>query len=126
MHYKVFEDFFGTSNPFIEGARAEDAKLEEELAKTNEQYREKDIEVTLDCELGEFYNGSIKEFNFARKEMLSETTGSVVNADRMQVTVLPGFSEETRVVFERKGHESFGAHASDLVIKFKQVPLDKF
>ena len=79
--------------------------------------------MVLDCELSEFYNGSIKEINFARKNMLSETTGSVVNADRMQVTVLPGFNEETRLVYERKGHESFGAHPSDLVIKFKQVPM---
>ena len=73
--------------------------------------------------MSEFYNGSIKEINFARKNMLSETTGSVVNADRMQVTVLPGFNEETRLVYERKGHESFGAHPSDLIIKFKQVPM---
>ena len=79
--------------------------------------------MTLDCDLREFYNGSIKDISFARKCMLSETTGSVVNADRMQVAVLPGFNEETRLVYKRKGHESFGAHPSDLVIKFKQMPI---
>ena len=125
-HFKTFLDFFGTSSPYVAGGRAEDAKLDSELAALDKQHRAEDIEVTLDCELSDFYNGSIKEINFARKNMLSETTGSVVNADRMQVTVLPGFNEETRLVYQHKGHESFGALPSDLVIKFKQTPLANF
>ena len=32
QHFKVFLNFFGTSSPYIEGARAEDAKFEGELA----------------------------------------------------------------------------------------------
>ena len=50
--------------------------------------------------------------------MLSSTSGSVVNAERMQITVLPGYSAETELVFENRGHESYGAHPSNLVIKF--------
>lgn len=58
--------------------------------------------------------------------MLSQTSGSVVNADRFEVTVHPGFSEETKLVYEGRGHESFGAHPSNLIIKFSQKPLANF
>ena len=50
--------------------------------------------------------------------MLSQTQGSVVNSERFDVTVHPGFSEDTQLVYEGRGHESFGAHSSNLVIKF--------
>jgi len=36
-----------------------------------------------------------------------------------EVTVQPGFNEETRLVFKAKGNEARGHQASDLVIKFK-------
>lgn len=68
----------------------------------------------------------MKEVSLARKQMLSETTGSVINAENFNVTVLPGFSEDTRMVFEGRGHESFGAHPSNLVIKFCQKPMPNY
>ena len=68
----------------------------------------------------------MKEVNYARKQMLSVTEGSVINADRFQVCILPGFSESTKLVFEGKGHESFGARPSNLIVKFKQVPLQNY
>ena len=93
-HYKVFEDFFGCANPFIEQPTS-DAANQEELAKIDADNRETDIVVTLECELYEFFNGAVKEVNLARKQMLSTTQGSVVNSERFDLTVLPGFSEST-------------------------------
>ena len=61
---------------------------ETELQRIDRENREADIVVTLDCELFEFYNGAIKLVNFARKAMLSETQGSVVNADSFNVVVV--------------------------------------
>ena len=58
--------------------------------------------------------------------MLSETQGSVINADKFNVTVLPGFSEQTRLVFPGRGHESFAARASDMIISFKQKPIKNY
>lgn len=74
----------------------------------------------------EFYNGAIKEVTLARKKMMSSTAQSVINADRFNLTVLPGFSEDTRVVFEGRGHESFGAHPSNLIISFCQKPMANY
>ena len=118
-HYKIFEKFFGTSNPFIESSQTEAAHAAE-ITQINKKHRQEDIVVTLQCELYEFYNGAVKEVHYARKQMLSSTTGSVVNAERMQVTVLPGYSSETELVFENRGNESYGAHPSNLVVKFAQ------
>ena len=83
-HFKVFESFFGSPNPFIE-CPASEAAQEAELKKINEENREQDIVVTLECELFEFYNGAVKEVNYARKCMLTETTGNVVNAERFSI-----------------------------------------
>lgn len=55
--------------------------------------------------------------------MLSVTQGHVINTENFNVTVLPGFSPETRLVYEGRGHEAFGAHPSNLVIRFCQKPL---
>lgn len=102
------------------------AAQEAELKQIDETSREADIVVTLECELYEFYNGAIKEVNVARKCMLTETKSSVVNAERFQVQVQPGFSPETKLVYKGKGHESFSAHPSDLIICFKQKPMVNF
>ena len=80
-HYKVFEDFFGCSNPFIEKPTS-DAANQAELARIDAENRESDIVVTLECELYEFFNGAVKEVNLARKQMLSSTQGSVINSER--------------------------------------------
>ena len=74
--------------------------------------------MTLDCELAEFFNGAIKEVSLQRKQMLSETQGSVVNTEKFNVVVLPGFGEQTRLVYPSRGNESFAAHKSDLIVKF--------
>ena len=65
------------------------------MARIDAENRETDIVVTLECELYEFFNGAVKEVNLARKQMLSTTQGSVVNSERFDLTVLPGFSEST-------------------------------
>lgn len=59
-HFKVFENFFGSSNPFIENPRPTSADTTE-LELIDKQNREKDIEITLECELYEFFNGAVKE-----------------------------------------------------------------
>ena len=38
--------------------------------------------------------------------------------------VKPGYSEETVLRFAKKGHQAFGAHPSDLVVRFRQVHED--
>ena len=56
--------------------------------------------------------------------MLAATEASTTTAERFNITVLPGYSEETELRFTGKGHEAFGANNSDLIVKFKQTPKD--
>ena len=67
----------------------------------------------------EFYNGAVKEVNYARTKLLVSTDATETIPERLSVTILPGFSEETELRFKEKGHEAFGSKNSDLVIKFK-------
>lgn len=54
--------------------------------------------------------------------MLAATEASTTTAERFNINVLPGYSENTTLTFTGKGHESFGANNSDLIVKFKQTP----
>lgn len=47
----------------------------EQIAKRE---RPEDIVVVFECELYEFYNGAVKEVEFARKQMMSSTEESIV------------------------------------------------
>jgi len=117
QHFKVFERFFGCQNPFIESPAALDSE-KTELQQINIANREDNIEVLLECELSEFYRGTVKEVTVSRKQMQTVTEGHLMNNDRFNVIVQPGFSEKTKLVFPGRGHESFAAHPSDMVIKF--------
>ena len=75
--------------------------------------------VTLECQLFEFYNGAVKEVNYARTKLLFSTDAKETKPERFEVTILPGFSEDTELRFKEKGHEAFGAKPSDLIVKFK-------
>lgn len=58
--------------------------------------------------------------------MLAATDASQIENHRLNVTVLPGYSESTVLTFTGLGNEAFGAHNSDLIIKFKQLPLEGY
>ena len=61
--FKIFNDFFGYSNPHCEEFSALDPfKVENEPRAAN-------IELTLDCTLHEMYNGAMKELSFERTKV---------------------------------------------------------
>jgi len=55
--------------------------------------------------------------------MLAATEAFQKDNQRLNITVLPGYSESTTLTFSGMGHEAFGANNSDLIVKFTQVPL---
>ena len=123
--YKVFEAFFGSENPFVEDPKPVEGELTE-LAKVEKEARAEDIVVTVECELFEFYNGAVKEINYQRKKMLAATEAFQRENQRLNITVLPGYSESTTLTFSGMGDEAFGANKSDLIVKFTQVPLANY
>jgi DnaJ family protein B protein 4 len=90
-----------------------------EIVKIGAQAKAKDVEVTVECSLFEFYNGTIKEVSFERSVVNENNDGSHAVQAEIKVEVKPGYSEKTTLRFPQLGHRTFGAHPSDLVIKFK-------
>lgn len=84
--------------------------------------RREDIEITVDCELQEFYSGALKEINYGRSKMLPATEGSYIKNQILKIEILPGYGEHTSIRYPKKGHESFGSKPSDLIVKFKLIP----
>ena len=121
-HFKVFQKFFGSSNPYIENLKKSASDEPTELERIEKSCRADDIVVVLECELFEFFNGAIKEVEYARKKLLSTTEQSVTEPHKFEIEILPGFGEQTTLVYKNLGNESFGSQPSDLVIKFAQKP----
>lgn len=103
-HFEVFRKFFGSSNPFVEDIKRVPGDEPTELEKIGKDHRAEDIEVTLECELFEFYNGAIKEVEFVRKSLLSTTDGTVNESERFNIEVLPGFNDTTRLIYKGLGN----------------------
>jgi DnaJ family protein B protein 4 len=89
----------------------------------NEVEREdpKDIEITLECTLKEFYCGSMREIAFERQEIHHVPKTSTPFKRSKQIEVKPGYSESTVLVFKGEGTAAYNKKTSDLVIRFKQI-----
>ena len=64
----------------------------------------KDIEVTIDCTLKEFYCGSMREITFVRDEIHHVPKVSTQFKRTKQIEVKPGYSEKTVLVFRGEGN----------------------
>ena len=117
---KIFKDFFGTSNPWAnQGVPQLQDVVEARRQQTSA--RAKDVEVTLQCSLFEFYNGAFKEVSYERTYIYSNEEGLRTCEDEITVEVKPGYSKETVLRFPGLGNEVVGAFTSDLVVKFEQI-----
>mmetsp|Transcript_6329 Transcript_6329/g.8146 ORF Transcript_6329/g.8146 Transcript_6329/m.8146 type:complete len:144 (+) Transcript_6329:469-900(+) len=75
----------------------------------------------MDCTLKEFYNGSQKSVSYDRQVIKHDAKTTHTVHENFNVTVQPGFTEETELVFKAKGNEARGHEASNLVVKFKEL-----
>ena len=74
----------------------------------------------------ECYNGAMKDVDFKRRVLYAASKQTREVEDYIQIEVKPGYSEETVLRFPKRGHEAFGAHQSDLVIKFSQIEQEGY
>lgn len=94
----------------------------DELQKIDAKARKEDINVTVECELHEFYCGALKEINYGRVKMQAATEAFTVKNQTMTIEIRPGYGEHTTIRYPGRGHESYGAKPSDLIVKFKLIP----
>jgi DnaJ-class molecular chaperone len=127
--FEIYEKVFGTMNPFAE--RLEDDGKDQfgsmfatSFGATNDIHLPppKDIVITLECTLIEFYNGCMKKVTYERKKLLHDGKTARAQRHEMEVEIKPGFSEHTTLTYTQKGNEAEGHKPSNIVIQFKQLP----
>jgi DnaJ-class molecular chaperone len=79
----------------------------------------KDIEVTVECTLAEFYMGCLKTVSYCATQVQHDARSTKQVERTHQVQIHPGYGEKTVLKFACKGNEVIGADATNLVIKFK-------
>lgn len=110
---EIFEDFFGTNNPFAAFGFGESAPFASKLNKPGPKESEP-VSYNLECSLRELYNGCIKKFDVTRKRFSPD--GQLVDETKqLIINVKPGWKKGTKITFPGEGDESKTATTPDIV-----------
>ena len=132
--HKIFEKFFGTSNPF---ALIKDGKknIESEYSAVTSNYEKKDadlkpgetkkgelppIDVELYCTLEELYNGCTKTVKYKKCNLSLDNKSQEEKECSIDVEILPGYDKTTVIPFKELGNEAPGMKTSDLLIHIRE------
>jgi DnaJ family protein B protein 13 len=77
----------------------------------------KNVEVTLFCNLVDFYNGCVKSVRFSRQMIHPDGRSRKLKKDKQIVEIRAGYNRKTVLTYKGMGHEEYGHPTSDLVIK---------
>jgi len=126
---EIFEKFFGNSNPFFEDfVDAEGSFFGKAVRGLNQpkSLPPEDLVVPVECTLEELYNGCSKEVFYARRVLNQDKITFSNEAGVKKVHILPGYSEDSEMVYEGEGHQSDVHPDSKLIFKVKQEPHSAF
>lgn len=116
---EVFNEFFGTANPFASFGFGDSVPFASRLRKPGPRKPE-DIARSLDCTLEELFQGCVKKFSVTRKRRNEEKF--VDEKKTLQVNVLPGWKHGTKVTFKGEGDEAPNIVPADIVFQLNQLP----
>jgi DnaJ-class molecular chaperone len=119
---EIFENFFGTGNPFSTFGFGETAPFSSKLNKPGPK-KEDPVFYNLDCTLSELYNGCIKKFNVTRKRFTPEGD-SIEEAKVLTIGVKPGWKKGTKITFPCEGDEVVGGISADIIFVIQEKPDD--
>lgn len=80
--------------------------------------------MSLACTIYEFYNGSLKTFNYIRNVLQPDGKSIAQQEETLTVEVKPGYDTDTVVRYDSKGHEAFAYHQSGLNVRFSLADED--
>lgn len=105
QHFKIFQEFFGSENPWFDQL-VQVSPIDAEIAAEEKKARAADIEVTVECSLFEFYNGALKEVFYQVQEVYDHGENDEDNKidKSIMVTVKPGYGEHTTLRFPKMGN----------------------
>lgn len=116
---EIFENFFGTGNPFAAFGFGDTAPFSSKLNKPGPR-KEDPIFYNLDCTLSELYNGCVKKFGVSRKRLAPD--GSVYDESKvLTIVVKPGWKKGTKITFPCEGDEVVGGIAADIIFVIQEI-----
>lgn len=115
--FRIFSDFFGSENPWFDQIEQKNS-MDAVIAEAESKAKADDIEVTVECSLYEFYNGALKEVFYNQVQLYEGSDETEEVEKSINVQVKPGYNQNTTLRFPRHGNKAFGAHPSDLIVKF--------
>jgi DnaJ-class molecular chaperone len=119
---EIFDNFFGTGNPFAAFGFGESAPFSAKLNKPGPQ-KGPVVIYDLDCTLAELYNGCTKKFNVTRKRVSPE--GEFYDdMKQLVINVKKGWKKGTKVTFPCEGDESKGGIPADIVFVIQEKNSD--
>lgn len=147
---KIFEQFFGTSNPMeaermdpmasmfgggFGGHRAGRGGMDDMFAgmggmggmgqRRSARGPEK-LKRELECTLEQLYTGCVKKLKITRKVFDEGAQALREEQKILEISVKPGWKDGTKITFEGEGDALPGRPAQDLVFVVRQKPHDKF
>ena len=82
----------------------------------------KDLEITCECTLEEFHQGSIKQLGFMRT-ILNEASGKTKTEKvTREIAVKPGMKPGMQMRFIREGNQTSDKLVGDLIVTITEVP----
>jgi DnaJ-class molecular chaperone len=116
---EIFENFFGTSNPFASFGFGDSAPFANKLTKPGPKKQEPFMQ-DLTCSLSELFNGCVKTFEVSRKRF--DSGGQLVDESKcLTVNVKQGWKKGTKVTFPGEGDEGPDVLAADIVFVIQET-----
>lgn len=120
---EIFEQFFGTSNPFATFGFGNSQPFATRLNKPGPKISEPEIRKVV-CSLTELYNGCTKTFSVKRKRFNAEK--ELVDSTKiLTINIKPGWKNGTKITFPAEGDESLNATTPDIVFVIQEQPDPK-
>lgn len=110
---EIFENFFGTSNPFASFGFGASAPFSSKLNKPGPKISEP-VNIKVECTLKELYNGAIKKMEVTRKRF-NQMKELVDDPKVFSINIKSGWKKGTKIIFPGEGDESYNATIPDIV-----------
>ena len=115
---EIFENFFGTGNPFSTFGFGETAPFSTRLNKPGPKKGEP-VLYNLECTLEELYSGCTKKFNVVRKRWAADGT-LCDDTKQLVIAVKPGWKKGTKVTFPSEGDDVACGNPSDIIFVIQE------
>mmetsp|Transcript_20529 Transcript_20529/g.28688 ORF Transcript_20529/g.28688 Transcript_20529/m.28688 type:complete len:311 (+) Transcript_20529:68-1000(+) len=120
----VFNEFFGSNNPFSEYFKKGPAHGFDDGYRAPK--KEAPIFSNLYCSLEELYKGCTKRVCVTRKVLSEDKKGTRVEEIYKTLEVGAGWKEGTKITFKKEGNQYPGNETGDLVFVLKHLPHPHF